>query len=331
MRRRALLTGAATVAMGTGISLRSAAQGARAKRIGVLTTLPRDHPDAAPFWAMAADELKRLGWEEGRNLALDVRPSMGDPAKLRADAEQLVAAKVDLIHADHNGGVSAAMQATKTIPIVMIADAATEHGFAQSLARPGGNVTGVVFLAHDEIGRVLSLLREMRPGLARIGMSINLDNPIGKAYFSSWNTVVTAVGIKLSALPVMRELADVAPSLQAAQREQVQALLLPILPLLNANSPAWDQINAWAIEHKVVTRGSLLARGKSVVTFGANVEALVRLAQAQIDRVLRGANPAVTPIMQPTVFDVVVNQKLARAVGWPAPTSVLLQATEVIE
>ena len=331
MRRRPLLTGAAAVAMGTGIALRVGAQADRVKRIGVLTTLPRDHSTAAPFWAIAVDEMKRLGWEEGRNLAFDVRASMGDPAKLQSDAEQLVAAKVDLIHPDHNGAVSAAMRATTTIPIVMIADAATEHGFAQSLARPGGNVTGVIFLAHDEIGRVLSLLREMRPGLARIGMPINLENPIGRAYFRSWETVVAVAGIKLFALPIMRELPDVAPSLRAALREQVQALLLPILPLLNANGPAWDQINAWAIEHKVVTRGSLLSRGKSVVTFGANVEALVRLTQAQIDRVLRSANPAVTPIMQPTVFDVVVNQKLARAVGWPAPASVLLQATEVIE
>jgi putative ABC transport system substrate-binding protein len=330
MRRRPLLTGAAVV-VGAGIALRSAAQEALVKRVGVLTTLPRDHPAAAPFWAIGADEMKRLGWEEGRNLAFDVRASMGDPAKLQSDAEQLVAAKVDLLHADHNAGVSVAMRATTTIPIVMIADAATEHGFAQSLARPGGNVTGVIFLAHDEIGRVLSLLREMRPGLARIGMPINLENPIGKSYFRSWETVVVAASIRLFALPIMRNLADVAPSLQAAQREQVQALLLPILPLLNANGPAWDQINAWAIEHKVVTRGSLLSRGKSVVTFGANVEALVRLTQRQIDRVLRGANPAVTPIMQPTIFDVVVNQKLARAVGWPAPTSVLLQATEVIE
>lgn len=265
MKRRPLLAGAAAIAVGPGIALRGAAQGTRTRRIGVLTTLPRDHPDAAPFWAIAADELKRLGWEEGRNLAIEVRPSMGDPAKLRADAEQLAAAHVDLIHADHNNAVAAAMRATKTTPIVMIGDAATEHGFAQSLARPGGNVTGVTFLGHDEIGRVLSLLREVRPGLARMGMTINLDNPFGKAYFESWNAVATSVGIKLLALPIMRTLADVAPCLQVAQREQVQALLLPILPLLTANSPAWDQINAWAIEHKVVTRGSLPARGRSVV------------------------------------------------------------------
>jgi ABC-type uncharacterized transport system substrate-binding protein len=106
---------------------------------------------------------------------------------------------------------------------------------------------------------------------------------------------------------------------------------LPILPVLYTDSPAWEQINAWAIEHKVVTRGSLLARGKTVVTFGANVEALIRLTQSQIDRVLRGANPAITPILQPTVWDTVVNQKPARAVGWSAPNSVLLQATEVIQ
>jgi putative ABC transport system substrate-binding protein len=325
------LSGAAAAALGPGVGLPSAAQATGVKRVGVLTILPRDHPNAAAYWAIGMQELERLGWQEGRNLVLDVRASMGDPAKLQADAEQLVAAKVDLIHVDHASGVAAAVRATKTIPIVMIADAAIEHGFAQSLARPGGNVTGVVFLAHDEIGRVLSLLREMRPRLARIGIPVNPESPIGKAYLRTWETVSTAVDIKVFALPNMRALTDVKACLQAAEREQVHVLVLPILPVLNADSPAWEEINAWAIRHKVVTRGSLLARGKSVITFGANVEALVRLAQTQIDRVLRGASPAVTPIMQATVFDVVVNQKLARAVGWPAPTSVLLQATEVLE
>jgi putative ABC transport system substrate-binding protein len=117
--------------------------------------------------------------------------------------------------------------------------------------------------------------------------------------------------------------------LEAAAREQVQALIMPILPILS--KAVWQQITAWAIEHKVVTRGPLQWRNEVVVTFGTNLEELERLFVAQVDRVLRGADPAGTPFLQVTTWETIVNLRLARAVGWPIPRSVLLQATQVIE
>lgn len=150
-----------------------------------------------------------------------------------------------------------------------------------------------------------------------------------KVWFDSVEAEAAPVGVRVVALPLPRAAADIAPMLDAAARERVHALRMAFLPVL---SPAvWQQISAWAIEHKVVTLGSLLSRGEAVICFGPQPDAQARQRAQQLDRVLRGANPAETPIQQPTRWDIVVNQKLARAVGWPAPQSVLLQATEVIE
>ncbi len=110
---------------------------------------------------------------------------------------------------------------------------------------------------------------------------------------------------------------------------RVVALPMPILPFLG--NAVWQQISAWAVEQRVVTRGSLLSHGDAVLAFGSNAPALLRLHVDQIDRVLRGAKPAETPLVQPTLWDTVINQTPARAVGWPAPPAVLLQATEVVE
>lgn len=202
-------------------------------------------------------------------------------------------------------------------------------GLAQSLRRPGGNVTGVSFQAAEENGRVLALLRDIRPGLGRVGVPVDLREAGWRIWFEGFEKPAMPAGIRIVALPLPHAPADIAPMLDAATREQVHALIVPILPVLS--KAVWQQITAWAIKHKVVTRGPLAWRDEVVVTFGTNVEELGRLWIAQADRVLRGADPAETPFLQVTTWETVVNPQLARAVGWPLPRSVLLQATQVIE
>lgn len=328
MNRRNTLKTCAAMAVLPWAAPRVFAQTHGVKRVGVLTTLPRDHPIAAPYWKRGLKRLKQLGWEEGRNLVFEFRVG-ADPDTLREGAEQLVAAQVDLIYADGDGPAAFAFRATKTIPIVMHGGAAVELGYAQSLARPGGNVTGVVYQALDQSGKSLSQLLAMRPGLAIIGMPLTRGRSLGDAWYESWNAVAAPRGIRIAVLPALRTLADVAPMLDAATREQIHALVTPNLPFLKGEG--WRQIGAWAAQHRVVTYGSILARGEAVIAFGANLDEPFRLTTMQLDRVLRGANPAEVPIMQPTMFDVVVNRKLARDVGWPAPAAVLSQATEVLD
>jgi putative ABC transport system substrate-binding protein len=199
----------------------------------------------------------------------------------------------------------------------------------QSMSRPGGNVTGVSFQANDENGRVLALLRDIRPGLALVGVPVNLGELGWRIWFDGYQKPAGPAGIRMVPLPLPWTPNDIAPMLEVAVREQVQALIMPILPLLS--KAVWQQITAWAIEHKVITRGPLQWRNDVVMTFGTNLEELGRLFVAQIDRVLRGANPAETPFLQVNTWETIVNLPLARAVGWPIPRSVLLQATQVIE
>jgi len=301
---------------------------ARARRIGELNPFVAS-PVQAANEKIYVEAFRQRGWELERNLHYVKRIGPRSAEGWDDSAKELVAERVDLIVTYTDRLSASALRATQTIPVVALSAAPVELGFAQSLARPGGNFTGVSFQAHDENGRVLALLREIRPGLQRIGVPRAHGNPVSVAWFDSFEAVAAPAGMRIVALPQPAAAAGIPAMLDAAARDQVQALVLPTLPFLD--SAAWQHIGTWAVRHGVVTRGSLLSRGEAVLAFGSNVPALLRLHVDQIDRVLRGANPGHLPIVQPTQWDTVINQRLARAVGWPAPTTVLLQATEVIE
>jgi putative tryptophan/tyrosine transport system substrate-binding protein len=297
------------------------------KRIGVLSFLPRERWPA--LWHRTFEGLPRHGWVEVRNVQFEYRDGVTDPQGLYGAARRLVETKVDLIAALLDDAAFAAKGATKTIPIAAISAFPVEIGLVQSMPRPGGNITGVSFQASEENGRVLALLRDIRPGLARVGVPANLSDPGWKIWFDGYVKPAGPAGIRIVALPLPFTPNDIGPMLDVAAREDVQALVMPILPLLS--KAIWQQITAWAIEHKVVTRGPLQWRDDVVMTFGTNLQELERLYVAQIDRLLRGANPADTPFLQVNTWETVVNLSLARAVGWPIPRSVLIQATEVIQ
>lgn len=328
MRRRPVVAAAAAIV--TGLARHAAhAQREPLKRVGWLNHFAPDNPGSIFLDRFLDDELKRLGWERGRNLEWLSRHGLRDTQGWDIAARELVDARVDLIITFADPLIGAALRATRTTPIVAVSGAIVEYGYAQSLARPGGNVTGVVSQSFEFSGRVLALLREIRPGLERFGVAADAADAGSKAWLTTVEAVAAPLGIRVLALPMPRAPADIAPMLVAARQARVQALRMPFLPVL---TPAvWRQVTDWAIEHRVVTSGTLFARGEAVLCFGPNMQAQGRLLIEQIDRVLRGANPAETPIMQPTTWDVVISQKIARAVGWPAPRSVLIQATEVIE
>ena len=331
MQRRHMLSLSAGAALACSVRPSAFAQAGPVKRIGHLTFLPRERwpEDWRAGQQRVAKLLSERGWVEGRNLQHEYRDGETDPLGLFGAARQLVAAKVDLIWAILDDAAAAAAGATTTIPIVAISAFPVEIGLVQSMARPGGNVTGVSFQAAEENGRVISLLRDMRPGLARIGVPVYLGHQGLRIWFEGFEKHAAPANIRIVALPLPMSPIDIAPMLAAATREQVQVLVMPHLPVLS--KAVWQQITAWAIEHKVLTRGPLQWREDVTMTFGTNIDELERLMVLQSDRLLRGANPAETPFMQVTTWELVVNQRLARAVGWPAPRSVLLQATQVIE
>ena len=326
MKRRSLLSLSSAAAFAAALPV--FAQAPRVARVGVLANFPPSDPREATGWegwqAFTA-EMKRLGWEAGRNLAIERRFAMNDRQKYIANAEE----RVELIYAPGNLAAAAAFQATRSIPIVMHGVSAVELGYAQSLAHPGGNATGAVYQALDFTGKAFGLLKAMRPDLKKIGYSFLADNRLGQLTFKDWQAVAGGQNVAVVHLPEMSSMAVIAPVLAAATREGVQVLFLPTRVFLHG--AGWQQISAWAIRSKVLTYAGPWARGEAAVVYGPNIAAIARSAIAQIDRVLRGAKPADLAIEQPTRFELVINQKLIRAMGLTIPQSVLLQATEVIE
>jgi putative ABC transport system substrate-binding protein len=331
MDRRSILS-VAGAALGT--ALPAIAQTQRAMRLGILGTYPLSfYPASSEYVANSKrffDELRRLGWEEGRNLIVEYRYSMNDPQKHYANAEELVAARVDVITVLNNLQLAAAFKATKTIPIMAMASGLVESGYAKSLAQPGGNVTGVEFLAGDAAGKLFEVLYSIRPGLKKIGLSEGRGTPASQSLATPLQAVADARGVTVVSLPSIAGPTDIDPMLTAAKREGIQALALGPGTFVLEGEGA-HRIQTWATENKVLTYSSNWHRGQLLLASGPDFPYFNRVAAGVVDRLLRGTRPADIPIEQALRFVLIINQKIARAMGLKIPTSLLIQATEVIE
>ena len=332
MKRRSIvsLSGAAML----GAALSAFAQPQRVMRIGgfndyPLSTFPASSQIVAYSKAFY-DELRRRGWEEGRNLIVERRYAMGDPQKHYTNAEELVAAKVDLILCGNIVPIAAAYKATKSIPIVASSFNLVEYGYAKSLAQPGGNVTGFEYLVDDPSGKIFEIMHAMLPGLKKIGYSEGRGIPAAQSGFGGAQTAASTKGVSVVALPTMSKLTDIDPMLSAAKREGIQALWLgPATFFLDGQGA--KQIQDWATENNVLTYSNNWQRGQLVLAYGVDFIYLNRALARTVDQIFRGAKPADIPIERSMRFELTINQKLAKAIGLTIPLPVLLQATQVIE
>ena len=244
-RRRALAAGLALGPLALRpLPARDQTQLRPVRRLGVLGNVP----------SLPAPVLEQLllarGWRVGGNLLLEERWARGDMARLGELARQLLNARVDVISAEGDLAAQAAAAATRSVPIVMHGLAPVELGLAQSLARPGGNVTGVVYQANDYMGKQLDLLRAIRPGLQRLGIVDNA-NPFGRGWHAGWQEAVQGWGISLHKVPYPVTLAELDLTLASAQRERVQSIEFSLNHALRGEG--WRTIGGWALQHKVVT------------------------------------------------------------------------------
>ena len=301
----------------------------RIARIGILSSYSPANAGAASTWAAFYAELGLRGWAEGRNLTLVGRYTEGHPNRDATYADELVAARVELILATNSGAVTAARKATSAIPIVMVnVSHAVETGFVASLARPSGNVTGVTNQAGDMQGKFVELVRSVRPDIRRIGVVWSPDNFGSALGFEGAQAVARSLEISVLSLPASRP-SDLEHLLPTALREGVQGLIVHPTPAI---VPTWRMIQAWAIDHKVVTLGQAQwVRGGFLMSYWARTSDLYRMAATFVDRILRGATPADLPVEQPTRFELVINLKTAKALGLSIPQALRLRADEVIE
>jgi putative tryptophan/tyrosine transport system substrate-binding protein len=281
-----------------------------------------------PWTAAFTQRLRELGWIEGRTVAIEYRWADGLEARYAEVAAEFVRLKVDVILTSGTGAV-AAKQATSIIPIVFaLAPDPVGSGLVASLARPGGNVTGMSTQQADATGKRLDLLREVLPRLRRLAILVNVDNP--GAVLETGEVKVTANKLEIEIVTSeIRRDEDITPVFDAL-KGRAEALYVVNEALANNNR---IRINSLSLAARLPTmhgiRDNVEAGG--LMSYGPNNPDLFRRSADLIDKILRGAKPADIPVEQPTKFDLIVNLTTARALGLTVPESFLLRADEVIE
>ena len=306
-----------------------AQQSAKIARVGFL------HPASAQGADIRLqafrDGLRELGYVEGKNLQLEVRWGEGKLDRLPALAAELVQAKVDVIVAATSPSVVAARQATRTIPIVMPTSSdPVGDGLVASLARPGGNITGLSQMAPELGEKRIQLLKEIFPKVSHaMAVLWNPDYVGMRARFEQARVAAPAVGLTVRSVEV-RDARELDVAFEAIIREHPEALLLLVDPLTLSQRA---RIVEFAAEQRLPaiyeTRDFVDVGG--LISYGPNGLELFRRAAIYVDKILRGAKPADLPIEQPTKFELVINMRAAKALGIKFPESILLRADKVIE
>ena len=299
---------------------------ATVRRIGILTT---DSPETQATLDRTFAPLRDLGWVEGQNLRVERRYTSGNIELLRPFAEELVRLKVEIIGTLGTPAALAAKNATKTIPIVIWSAAdPVGTGLVASLARPGGNVTGFSFLSPEIETKRVELLRELMPGLLRVGV-LETANPYYRARRSDFEQACRSLGIQPLFFEVTRQ-GEVERAITEMARRGAQALMVPQEPLFYEKPvPLMTVASKYALP-TVTANGAILEAGALVLLVHSENEQDERFAWF-VDKILRGAKPAELPIQQPTRFTLVVNLKAAKALGLTVPRSILLRADEVVK
>jgi putative ABC transport system substrate-binding protein len=301
---------------------------AKIPRVGVLW--PGSPPTgAAPSFEAFRQELHERGYVEGQNIALVLRSAEGSAERLPDLVAELVRVPVDIIVALGAPAAQAAKHTTRTLPIVMLAGDAVESGLVASLARPGGNLTGVSLMSPDHVRQRLALLKDIIPGLARVAVLWNPTNPAKGPEWREMQVAAGALGVRLDSREV-RAFADVERAFAALRQERPDALLVPEDPLTMRHRTEIVTLAATARLPALYTLREFADAG-GLMTYGPSLPALYRRAAYYVDRLLKGSKPAELPVEQPTKFELVINLKTAQALGLTIPPTVLFQADDVIK
>jgi putative ABC transport system substrate-binding protein len=272
--------------------------------------------------------LRELGWIEGRTIVIDYRRAEGSTERAAEIAAEFVRRKVDVIVTSATGPVLAAKQATSVIPIVFTnANDPVNTGLVASLARPGGNVTGMSVQGPDLAGKRLELLREIVPNLRRLAIIANVGNPGVALEISEAEGAARTLGLEV-VTPEIRRAEDIAPAFKALKG--AQALYVSTDPLLGANRVRIQTLVMAARLPTVHIFREMVEAG-GLMSYGPNFPDLFRRSADLVDRILRGAKPGDIPVEQPTKFDLIINLTTAKALGLDVPATLLARADEVIE
>jgi ABC-type uncharacterized transport system substrate-binding protein len=281
-------------------------------------------------WAAAfVQRLRELGWIEGRTIAVEYRWAEGRDQRAAEIAAEFVQRKVDVIVTSGTSMVLAAKQATSVIPIVFTATGdPVSTGLITSLARPGGNITGLSNQLPDLVGKRLDLLREVVPGLGRLALLANVGNPVIMLEIGHVQAAARTLGLEVIPLEIRRG-EDIVPAFEAL-KGRAQALYVCGEPLVTTNRV---RINTLALAARLPIMHSVreYVEAGGLMSYGPNFPDLWRRAADYVDKILHGAKPADIPVEQPIKFDLIINITTAKALGLEIPPTLLARADEVIE
>jgi putative ABC transport system substrate-binding protein len=300
-----------------------------AGKLPTIGLLGANTPSTASQWVAAfVQRLRELGWTEGRTAAIEYRWAEGRSERFAEIAAEFVRLKVDVIVTWGTASVVAAIQVTSVIPIVFAsAGDPVGTGLVASLARPGGNVTGLSNQAADVAGKRLELLREVVPGL-RLAILANIGSPIGVLQMREAQAVARTLALEFATLEIRRA-QDIAPAFEAL-KGRANALYVVSEPLVSTHRV---RINTLALAARLPTMHDYreYVEAGGLMSYGPNFPDLFRRSADYVDKILRGTKPGDIPVEQPTKFDLVVNITTAKALGLAMPDKVLAIADEVIE
>lgn len=319
-RRRLLLAG-------TLLPVWAALAQGKVARIGVLETVRIE--GNANFEAFR-QALRDLGYVEQKNLAFEYRYSDGRNERFAQLATELVRLKVDLILTRGTPASLAAKAASRSIPIVTTAASdPVRSGLVASLARPGGNVTGFEPRASELAGKRAELLREILPGVTRVGYLVDMSNPVNSAISKELVEPARSRGLEIHVLDA-RKAADLAPAFEAAVKQRLGGIIVGIDGLMSANREAIVQL---AARHRLpaIYASSDFAKAGGMLSYAVDYRALYIRAATYVDRILKGTKPGDLPVEQASKLELVVNLNAAKALGVAIPASVRLRADNVIE
>ena len=327
MRRRTFITilgGAATW------PLTARAQQSSARRVGVLSPLA---PSAAasPSFEIFRKTLLDHGYVEGRSISFEYRWADGNPARLAAFAAELVNLKVDVIFCGPGTPTAiAAQKASATIPIVFVgAGDAVGAGLVASLARPGGNATGLVNQSQDIAGKQMEMLKEAVPNLSRMGVLWRPSNPSYRNLITRFDDVVRATGVEVVLISAETP-ADLVVAFETMKKAQINGLLVQADALFIQEGKRIVELAA-AYKIPAIYRLGEQAVAGGFMAYGPSIPYMYRQGALFVDKILKGAKPADLPVEQPTKIELVINLKTAKALGLEVPATLLARADEVIE
>jgi putative ABC transport system substrate-binding protein len=305
----------------------------RAQQVGKIPTIgllvPGTHASHGQWFTTLVERLRELDWIEGRTLAIEYRWTEGRAERVFEIAAEFARLKVDVIVTSGTPQVLAAKRATSVIPIVFAtAGDPVDAGLVASLARPGGNVTGLALQSTELTGKRLELLREVLPSLRRLALLGNPQNPSDALEMHQVEATARTLTLEILTLPVQRP-EEIEPAFESL-KGRAQALYVISSPLAATKQV---QINALALAAKIPTMHHTreYVETGGLMSYGPNFHDHYRRAADLVDKILRGTKPADIPVEQPTNFDLTINLKTAKALGLTIPPTLLARADKVIE